>query len=158
MRRKDREMNREFALTVLDKCDYAVLSMADAETGPYCLPVTIVRSGDALYFHCAPEGRKADLLRRSGRICLAAVGDAHIPPNEFTTEYESAVVFGACAEVTDEAEKVEALRLLCQRHVPAHMDAFEREAARSLHRTGVWRIDMETVTGKRKKCDSSGKS
>lgn len=157
MRRKDREMDRDFALMVLDKCKYAVLAMADAQAGPYCVPVTIVRSGNTLYFHCALEGQKVEYLRRSGRICLTAVGDTRVPPDAFTTEYESAVVLGAAVEVTDEGEKIEALRLLCARHVPTHMDAFEHEALPSLPRTGVWRIDMETVTGKRKKYDSDGK-
>ena len=29
MRRKDREMSKDFALEVADKCEYAVLSMTD---------------------------------------------------------------------------------------------------------------------------------
>ena len=50
MRRKDREMPREFGLSVLDRCEYATLALIDPDGFPYCVPITIVREGDALYF------------------------------------------------------------------------------------------------------------
>ena len=75
----------------------------------------------------------------------------------FTTEYEAAVVQGTAEEVTSATVKKEALRLLCQRYVPSHMAAFEREVAQSLERTAVWRIPLNNVTGKRKKYDKNGK-
>ena len=37
MRRKDREMDRDFALQVLDKCEYAVLATVNPDGTPYCL-------------------------------------------------------------------------------------------------------------------------
>lgn len=157
MRRKDREMNREFALMVLDKCEYAVLATINQDGTPYCVPLTIVRKEDCIYFHCAQEGKKVQNLQRNTSVCLTAVGDTHILPHEFSTEYESAVVFGAALEVLEDAEKVEALRLLCQRHVPGNMAAFDAEIARSLSHTAVWKIQIETITGKRKKYDSHGK-
>ena len=157
MRRKDREMDRTFALMVLDKCEYAVLATVNPDTSPYCVPVTIARDGDTLYFHCAPEGQKTRNLRGRPAVCLTAVGDTRIPPDAFTTEYESAVVFGTAREITADRKKIEALRLLCQRHVPTNMAAFDEAVARSLSRTAVWSIRMDTVTGKRKKYGRDGK-
>ena len=49
MRRKDREMDVDFARMVLDKCEYAVLGMAGPEGWPYNVPVTIVRRGEELF-------------------------------------------------------------------------------------------------------------
>ena len=154
MRRKDREMDAEFARMIVDKCEYAVLGMTGPEGWPYNVPVTITRRGEELFFHCALEGQKVDCLRR---VCVTAVGNTHIPPDKFTTEYESAVAFGLAEEVTDPVEKTEALRLLCQRHVPSNMADFEASVARSLGRTGVWRIKITGLTGKRKKYDTAGK-
>ena len=156
MRRKDREMPREFGLSVLDKCEYAVLGMVDEEGLPYCVPITIVRDGETLYFHTAKAGKKVDCLRRQPSVCLTCVGDTHRPPDNFTTEYESALVTGVAAEVTSQEEKLHALRMLCQRHTPTNMAAFEQEAARSLDRTAVWRIPIGALTAKRKKYDSAG--
>ena len=156
MRRKDREMDREFALAILDRCEYAVLATSDREGHPYCIPVTIVREGEDIYIHSAPAGHKVDNLRANENVCLTAVGDTKIAKDQFTTEFESAVVFGTAEEVTEDGEKIEALRLLCRRHVPTNMHAFDEAVQASLHRTGVWRVRMETVTGKRKKYDSDG--
>lgn len=156
MRRKDREMDRDFALGVLDRCEYAVLATSDGEGRPYCIPVTIVRRNEVLYIHSALEGQKVHNLRGNRNVCLTAAGDTKIAKDQFTTEFESAVVFGTAEEVTEEAEKIEALRLLCLRHVPTNMHRFDEAVRASLHRTGVWKIHMDTVTGKRKKFDKDG--
>lgn len=157
MRRKDREMDRDFALQVLDKCEYAVLATVNPDGTPYCVPITIVRDGDGIYFHSALAGQKVENLRQNPNFCLTAVGETHIPADKFTTEYEAAVVQGIATEITDATTKKEALRLLCQRHVASHMVAFEEEVTRSLERTAVWRIPLSNVTGKRKKYDKTGK-
>lgn len=157
MRRKDREMGREAALAVLDRCEWAVLAMTDGAGLPYCVPITIVRGGETLYFHGALSGEKADCLRARPRVCLTAVGDTRIVQEQFTTEYESAVVRGRVEELTDPAAKLEALRLLCLRHCPRGMGGFEAAAGDSLPRTGVWALHLEEVTGKRKKYGPDGK-
>lgn len=156
MRRKDREMDRAFALSVLDKCEYAVLATVTPNGAPYCIPVTIVRDRDALYLHCAHQGQKVDCLRHNPRVCLTAVGATNLIPEKFTTEYESAVVTGQAEELTSPEEKLHALHLLCLRHAGPAMDKFEDAASASLSRTGIWRVRMEEITGKRKKYDSQG--
>lgn len=157
MRRKDREMSAEFALSVVDKCEYAVLSMTDTDGSPYCVPLTIVREETAVYFHCAPEGKKIDCLRQNPQVCLACVGDTCRALDKFTTEFESAILRGTASEVTDSAEKIHALRLLCLRHTPTNMAEFDEAIEKSLSRTGIWKIEIAEITGKRKKFDKSGK-
>lgn len=78
MRRRDREMPKEFALEIIDKCGYAVLSMIDQDA-PYAVPISVARDGDTVYFHCAKEGRKTDILRSYPRVCLVFVGDVDLP-------------------------------------------------------------------------------
>lgn len=157
MRRKDREMSKDFALEVADKCEYAVLSMTDAHNAPYCVPISIVRVRQTVYFHCAKEGEKIDCLRANPQVCLACVGDTHRMPNIFTTEFESAILRGTASEVTDAQEKITALKHLCERHTPTNMANFDSEVASSLDRTAVWKIEIESITGKRKKYDENGK-
>ena len=150
MRRKDRQMPEEFAWDVTDRCEYAFLSMIAEDGTPYGLPLTIAREGRSIYFHSAMEGRKIASLRAHPQVCMAFVGDTRVPPGQFTTLFESAVAFGAASEVTEEKEKIHALELLCRRHTPDNMDAFDRAVAKSLSRTGIWRIDVEEITGKAK--------
>lgn len=151
MRRKERQMPEAFAWEVVDKCEYAFLAMTAEDGSPYGLPVTIVREGRAVYFHSALAGRKVSCLRQSPRVCLSCVGDTRVPPGKFTTLFESAVAFGTAEEVTEDAEKIHALRLLCLRHTPDNMEKFDSAVQASLGRTGIWRITVEEITGKAKR-------
>ena len=56
MRRKDREMDKDFGLEVIDKSKYGVISLVDNNNMPYSVPLSIVRDGDMLYFHSATVG------------------------------------------------------------------------------------------------------
>lgn len=156
MRRKDREMSEEFAAGVADKCEYAVMSTVDKSNMPYCVPISIVRDGEHIYFHSALDGFKIDCLRHNPNVCLACVGDTHRLPDEFTTEYESAIIRGVAVEITEETEKIHALKMLCERHTPANMGNFDAAIEKSLFRTAVWRVDITEITGKRKKYDKNG--
>lgn len=151
MRRKDREMDEGFALGIADKCEYAVLSMADHHGDPYCVPISIVREGQNIFFHCAKDGKKADCMRENPKVCIACVGDTCRAKDKFTTEYESAVICGRAEEVTEDGEKTHALRLLCERHTPTNMQNFDAAVSQSLSRTAIWKVAIHTITGKRKK-------
>ncbi len=157
MRRKDREMDRTFALEVIDKCPYAVASIVLPDGLPYGIPLSIARIDDVIYFHCAPQGKKIDALLQNPHISIACVG--HVAPrqDDFTTEYESAIVFGMAIRVDNDAEKIEALRAISLRYTPENMKNFDDAIARSLARTDVWKVRIDSISGKRKKYGRDGK-
>ncbi|MFA5585051.1 MAG: pyridoxamine 5'-phosphate oxidase family protein [Saccharofermentanales bacterium] len=157
MRRKDRQADENFALEIVDSCSYATVSMVMPDGRPYGIPLSIVRMDGFLYFHCAPRGKKLDALLACPQVSVACVGRVRPLKNEFTTEYESAIVDGTAVRVTDHDEKVRALRAICLRYTPDHMDAFEDAVRESLHRTDLWRIEIQAITGKRKLYDSEGR-
>ena len=112
-----------------------------------------MRAGDDLYFHCAREGRKIDLLRRFPQVCVTFVGDdrpAFVPPAMYTTYFQSVIVTGTASEVTGTQEKTAALRALCQKITPDHMEGFETAIEKSLAVTAVWKVRMEEISGKAK--------
>lgn len=153
MRRNDRAQDREFSLAVIDRCTHGVMALSTGEPFPYCLPLSFVRVENDLYFHCALEGRKLDLLRRFPQVCVAFVGGdrpAFVPPAMYTTYFQSAIATGTASEVTDPGEKVLALRALCQKAAPEHMAGFDAAVENSLAVTGVWKIHMEELSGKAK--------
>ena len=76
--------------------------------------------------------------------------------NKFTLEYESAVINGIAQEVFNEEEKILALRKICEKYTPLNMKEFDNAIERSLSRTAVWEIEIESITGKRKKYDTNG--
>ena len=83
--------------------------------------------------------------------CAPTVGPKD---GSFTLQFKSAIAFGKAEIVTEDAEKIHGLRLICERILPQHMDAFDQSIARSLSRTAVVRIMLtDPPTGKRKQYD-----
>jgi nitroimidazol reductase NimA-like FMN-containing flavoprotein (pyridoxamine 5'-phosphate oxidase superfamily) len=155
MRRSDREQDRAFALDLIDRCSHGVVALSTGTDTPYCLPLSLVRVGNSLYFHCAREGRKIDLLRQDSRVCVTFVGGdepAFVAPAIYTTYFQSAIVTGTAVQVQDEAEKIAALRALCQKLTPGDMgENFTRSLEKSLAVTDIWRIDMDQISAKAKR-------
>lgn len=162
MRKESREMSAEWALEVLDKAPYVTVSMTEEDGTPYGLPLSLVRTDEkTFYFHCALEGKKLDILQKNPRVCLSAVTKCKptVGPKDgsFTLEFKSAIAFGTAEIVETDEEKIAALRAICERFLPKHMDAFETSIARSLSRTAVVRIHLtEPPVGKRKQYDDNG--
>lgn len=153
MRRADRQQDMTFCLEVMDRCSHGVVAISTGEDTPYCLPLSLVRVDNSLYFHCAKEGRKVELLREHPHVCVTFVAQdepAFLPPAMYTTHYRSVIATGTAREITQAEEKIAALRALCQKTMPDHMAAFEQAIAHSLSVTAVWRIDLEEISGKAK--------
>lgn len=162
MRKESRAMDSLWALNVMHKAPYITVSFVDAEGKAYGLPLSLASDDDVnWYFHGALEGKKQDAVSAHPEVCLSAVTRCTptVGPKDgtFTLQYSSAIAYGTAAIVTDDAEKTHALRLICQRFLPQHMDAFEQSVARSLARTAVVRITLtEPPVGKRKQYDKDG--
>ena len=151
MRRNDRAKSEEFALAVMDKCSYAVMATVNPDGSPYCIPLSLARDGEWLYFHCAKEGQKIENLRFQNRVCVTCVGDLKIIPKEFGLEYESAVIYGTAFEITDREEMIHALTVISKRYTPDDMDVFDKAVKRDIGRTSVWTIHIDEISGKGRK-------
>lgn len=155
-------MDSQWALEVMRKAPYITVSFTRADGTAYGVPLSLACTDDRIwYFHCAPEGDKLDALAAHPQICLSAVTKCAptVGPKDgsFTLQYRSAIAFGKAELVTDDEEKIRALRAISERFLPQHMDAFDDAIARSLHRTAVVRITLdEPPTGKRKQYDRNG--
>lgn len=149
MRRTDREVSAEAAWEIVDRCTYGVVAMTETDGTPYAVPVNLVREGGCLYFHSAKSGKKADCLRRDGRVCVTFVEDAPaIDQPGMTTRYASAILFGRAEELTEDAEKIRALGLLCRKLAPENPRS-RGDFRECLGPTAVWRITVDSITGKK---------
>ena len=74
-------------------------------------------------------------------------GGAWVDQPALTTRYASAIMLGRVEELTDEADKVKALRLLCMRLAPEHPRS-HGDFSECRVKTAVWRITVEQITGK----------
>ncbi len=148
MRRKDREKDRDFALDVIKRSEYSVLSMITPENTPYGIPISHVLSDEVIYFHSAKEGKKSEILETNSRVSLTCVCDTELVPEKFTTKYKSAVVVGNCSLVTEDSEKKAALMLICEKYAGSNIESAGNSIERNLNITSVYKITPIEITGK----------
>lgn len=153
VRRRDRLMSEAQALSLLRKGEYGYLSMAGAGGEPYGLPISYVwdeAAGSVVYLHCAPEGRKLRLLAEREEVSFCVVGHTQVVPRRFTTAYESVVARARATVVQDDDERWHAVQLILQKYAPHHVELGSQYARVSLRRTTIVRLDIDTMSGKRK--------
>lgn len=150
MRKQNRETNEQTAWEIFDESPYATLSMIDEAGLPYAIMISPARLQDVVYIHCAMEGKKLDCLKKNPCVCLSSVSYVKIPPVGFTVDFASCVVNGKAFIVEEQDEKVNALRAISERFTSDRMDGFESAIQHSLDVTCVIKIEIESITGKRK--------
>ena len=156
MRRTDRELQDPADIrAVLKKADACHLALADNDT-PYLVTLNFgLRQGErlALYFHCAHEGRKIEMLKRNNRVCFGADVDREFFQADTGTScgcsmrYRSVVGSGRITFVTDPAEKLEGLTAILEHFTPGATPRFTEQMTA---RTTVLRLDVEEISGKRR--------
>ena len=160
MRRHDREVT-DFneQLAIIKKCDVCRLALNDGGY-PYILPLNfgfeVTEGSLELYFHGASEGTKYALIDLDPRAsfemdcCHSLVYNAD--KKHCTMEYESVIGRGLISYVPDD-EKYSALCKIMRQY---HSDptAFDPAAMR---RTRVFKLTVESMTGKIKRTSAAQK-
>jgi len=148
VRRKDRLLNEDRINCLLEEGEYGFLSLCGINGYGYGIPISFVRSGNYIYFHCAPEGYKLDCLKENPKVSFCVVGHTQVIPGSFTTGYESVIVFGEIEMNLPDEECLEALRLLVRKYSLAFKERGEKYIGKSFDRTQVLRLDIHHFTGK----------
>ena len=148
MRRTEREiLDPEFMHQVLRDATEIYIAL-NTGAAPYILPVNYIFLNRSIYFHCALEGRKLDLLRADPCIGFSAAVDIKV--EETTTRYRSVCGTGKGELVDDPEQKNEVLKAFAARYnAPC---VFPVSAAKFAN-TGIVRIRIETLTGKHSRPD-----
>ncbi|MCA9875795.1 MAG: pyridoxamine 5'-phosphate oxidase family protein [Anaerolineales bacterium] len=109
-----------------------------------------------LYMHTARLGRTQANVAADGRFCFTVTEMGRLLPAdealEFSVEYASVVVFGTAVLVTEETEATYGLQLLLDKYAP-HLTPgadYRPPVAEELKRTAVYRLNIETWSGKKK--------
>lgn len=150
MRKSAREIFDQEIIDILNKGEYGVLATVGENGYAYATPLSYVYFNKAVYFHCALEGSKLDNIRNNDKVSFCVVGNTKVLSKEFSTEYESVIVFGRAAEVQEE-EKKEVLLAI----VNKYSKGFENEGIayinRAVNKTCVVKIQVDNITGKARK-------
>ena len=152
IRRKDRILDNESAVRLLETGEYGFLAMAGANGFGYGIPISYVMDPKGhIYFHCAPEGYKLECIRQKPKVSFWVVGNTHVIPRQFSTAYESVIAFGTIYTDLPDDERLYALRLLAKKYSPEYNTISEKYIAGSFGRTNVLRLDVEHISGKCKR-------
>ncbi len=152
MRRKDREVqDLKEIFDILDRCDTVRIAVRGT-THPYIVPVSfgaeMTEGVVTVWFHCARQGLKTDLLQADPRVCVEA--DRFIrtdmTDHGITTRYESVIGRGTFTIAEDRAEILHGLRLLCEHYGYPDYDLADCRALQYIH---VGKIILDEITGKR---------
>jgi len=149
MRRREKQMTENDTLKLLHRGEYGVLSLIGDDGYPYGIPVNYVYKDGFIYFHSANEGHKTDRLKENGKVSFCVVGDTEILPGEFSTKYESVIVFGKVKEVIETNDKRTGLLSLIQKYSFEFMDKGKKYIEKDYDRARLYKIKVEHVTGKK---------
>ena len=148
MRRHEREIrDRALIDDIIRRAQVCHLGLVDGEV-PYVVPLSFGYDGQALYFHCAPQGRKLDLIRRNPRVCfefdimeglIEAAQACH-----WGVRYQSVMGTGTAHIAEDAAGKRQALAAVMAQYSEGTY-TFPDDA---VARTGAIRVTIESITGK----------
>ena len=152
MRRKDREVtDTARILELIRRCEVCRVAMFD-ETYPYIVPMNfgMSREGEplALYFHCAPAGKKLELMQRNGLVSFEMDCTRRLVTGaracDTSMEYESVCGCGHL-ERCGAQEKEYGLARIMAHYCGEKAYAFDRAV---LEKTVVLRLAVHAVTSK----------
>jgi nitroimidazol reductase NimA-like FMN-containing flavoprotein (pyridoxamine 5'-phosphate oxidase superfamily) len=155
MRRKDREIKDRAGLeAILGEADACRIAFA-AGGEPYIVALNYGYewSGELplLFFHCAREGRKLDMMRAAPRVCFELDAEHELvtgpEPCDWGMGYASVVGYGALREIDDEPGRLAALGAIMSHYGWNHEGAFRGGV---LSATTVLELRVTEMTGKRK--------
>ena len=154
MRKKDREIKDVKELReILEKADVARIAFS-AEGAPYIVAMNYGfewNEGLNLYFHCAKEGRKIDLMDKNNLVCFQLDTDHELVRGasicKWSMNYRSIVGLGLLKRVVDEEEKKKGLGLIMN-HYGYEGDTSYNEKV--LAATEVLRLEVTEIAGKKK--------
>lgn len=154
VRREDRKMDDEAALSLLSRCTWGVLSTVGPDGAPYGTPLNYVLDARAsqkyLILHASIEGRKLDNLRQNPRASFVAVEEAEVLPDKFSTAYASAIVEGTVEIVEDPETKRDYLRCIVAALAPAFQERGDKHIENYLQKCCVLKLAIESLCGKRR--------
>ena len=149
MRRKEKEITDTAEIEqIIKQARVCRLGLVDGSE-PYVVPVCFGYEKNAFYFHCAPEGRKIELIKKNNQVCVEIEADVEIidaeKPCGWSTKYRSVIGVGRAHILEDEEDKIHGLAVIMWQFGERKPNIkFEKT-----DRTAVVRIDIENITGKK---------
>ena len=151
MRKTEREIQDRGEIdAIIRRSQVCRLGLSD-QGQPYVVPLCFGYDGKALYFHCALEGKKMDILQQNDKVCFEFdIVEGMVEADQackWGIRYQSVIGFGRAHLVENATDKEQALSLIMTQYSKRTF-SFPAEA---MSRTAVVKIKIESLTGKQSK-------
>jgi len=148
MRRIGQMLPEEECIEILTNEPRGVLALLGDYDYPYALPMSHVYADGKIYFHGAMTGHKNDAVEKHDKVSYCVMDEGvRNPEDDWSYIFRSVIVFGKIRTLSDDDEKIEKLTCLGDKFFPTHEETVS-EIEKLLHRTEVFEITIEHMTGK----------
>ncbi len=150
MKRKDKEITDRMEIeSILSQTRICRIGFSQ-NNKPYIVPMNFGYKDGYLFFHCAQEGMKIDIIKQNNNVCFEVdinheITDTGIPC-DWSTRYSSVIGFGKALLVKDPIEKKLALNVIVNHYSPKAKFKYSEEA---LNKVGIIKIEITSMTGKK---------
>lgn len=148
MRRREKEITDRAEIDALIRSARVLrLGLADGKE-PYVVPLSFGYDGGSLYFHCALQGRKLDVIRRNDLVCFEMDELLSIEEAEeacaWGARYRSVMGTGRAAVLEDRESKRRGLATI----MAQYSDRGHGFSDHDVDRVCVVRVDITSLSGK----------
>jgi len=150
MRRDDKEIkNKKEIEYIIKSAKVCRVAFCDGNR-PYILPFNFGYKNKCFYIHCAPEGRKLDIIRKNSNVCveidtaheLKEAGDAC----SHSFMYKSVIAEGKAVIEDSYKDKIKALELLMKQMTGKDFKKFSQGKVESIK---IIKIKATKISGKK---------
>lgn len=155
MRRSDREISDIQEIeSIIEKADVCHIAIANDNT-PYLVTMNfgyVAGPVRILYFHCAREGRKLEMIRKNNFVCFEMDTDHNLAKGTencgWGMTYSSVLGHGVITIINDVQEKITGLNSIMRHYGGDQPDIYDENV---LEQTTILRLEIKEMTGKSKK-------
>ena len=150
--RKKQALSPEDCVAILQREKRGVLAVLGDEDYPYAVPLNhyYCPEDGRIYFHSGKLGHKIDAIRRCDKVSFCVMDQGVRPEGAWHLDIRSVIVFGRIEIVEDEETVVRMARELSRKFTDDEA-YIQQEIDRHLHRTLLFALAPEQITGKRVK-------
>lgn len=152
IRRKEKAITeREEILRIIEQAKFVTIAMCRGSE-PYLVTLShgLDRDRSCIYFHCAAEGKKIDILKDNNLVWGQALIDEGYVQGACDHLYATAQFKGRVTFVEDYDEKKQALNVMVKALEDDPTIVIEEQIIRdSITKVSIGRIDIEDISGKK---------
>lgn len=152
MRRKDKEITDPRKIeAVLKKAEIIHIALLDGDR-PYIVPLNYGYAENIIYFHCAREGKKIDLIHKNNTVCFQTQIDVKVlnadKVPDCTTYYKSVIGYGKAYIIQNAREIKQAADVLMDHYLAEEDKGRKHKYGKCMKDVCMVKIEIDSMTGK----------